>query len=181
MVVVQQKSLSPGDLSLLGWICWPWSWSLCLAVAIGVATRCRWALGVVDGRYLPLDISGRGFRERKKDENEPRNMVARFVTHRVGHLSSSSSLLPSSSLCRPSSSSSSSRPSPHPSSVSTLLLLLIVVSSSGFARRRRRRFIPCRCLTLCCLPPSPDSPSSETNPPTSLWKGVGRIGLQPRL
>jgi len=140
------------------------------------------SLRVVDQRYLPLDISGRGFRERKEDENEPRNIVARFVTHRVGHLSSSSSLPPSSSLCRPSSSSSSSsRPSPHPSSVSPLLLLLIVVSSSGFARRRYRRFIPCRCLALRRLPPSPDSPSSETNPPTSLWKGEGRIGLQPRL
>jgi len=139
------------------------------------------SLRVVDRRYLPLDISGREFRKRKEDENEPRNIVARFVTHRVGHLSSSSSLPPLSSLCRPSSSSSSSRPSPHPSSVSPLLLLLIVVSSSGFARRRCRRFIPCCCLALHRLPPSPDSPSSETNPPTSLWKGEGRIGLQPRL
>jgi hypothetical protein len=32
-----------------------------------------------------------------------------------------------------------------------------------------------------CLPPSPDLPSSETKPPTFLWKGEGRLGLHPRL
>ena len=128
---------------------------------------------------LLLDImSGGRFNERKEGENEPRNIVVRFVTHWVGCLSSSSS------LCHPSSSttSSSSRPccsSPHPSSVSPLLLLVML--PSGFARRQRHRFRPCRFLGLLRLPPSPDPMLIETNPPTSHWKGEGQLGLQPRL
>jgi len=123
---------------------------------------------ISDQQCLLLDImSGARFKERKEGENEPRNIVVRFVTHRVGRLSSSSS------LCHPSSStSSSSRPcclsTPGPSSVSPLV---VVVSPSGFARRQRRRFRPCRSLGLRRLPPSPDPTSIETNPPTSHGRG----------
>jgi len=165
-----------------------------------ITPRCRYTLPmeVVDGRYvllmdgkcgdgdwwyLPLDISGRvlGEERRRKQTTKFRGSL-RYTL--VGHLPSSSSLPPSSSLCHPSSSSSSSsssRLSPHPSSVSPLLLFLIVVSSSGFARRRHCCFSPCCWLGLPCLLPSPHFPSSETNPPTSLWKGEGWIGLQPHL
>jgi hypothetical protein len=139
------------------------------------ARCCRWVVGVIDLRYLYLDISGGGCRERKEDENEPRNIVVRFVTHRVRCLSSSSSL-PSSS-CPPSPSSSSSS---HPalslhSSVSPLLLLLVIVLPSGFPHRQRYGFCPCGCL-----PPSPDppssEPSSETNGPHPFGKGRGGLG-----
>jgi len=165
-----------------------------------VMPQCHYALPmeVVDGRYvlsmdgkcgggdwwyLPLDISGRVLGEERRWKRTTKFRGSLRYTL-VGHLPSSSSLPPSSSLCRPSSSSSSSsssRLSPHPSSVSPLLLFLVIVSSSGFACHQHCRFSPCCWLGLPCLLPSPHSPSSKTNLPTSLWKGEGRIGLQPRL
>ena len=138
-------------------------WMVSVVVVIGVT--CGWIL---------VDLG------EEKDENEPQNFVVRFVTHwwdirppphlfRLLH----HCVAPSSS----SSSSSSSRPSPYPSSVSPLLLFLIVVSSC----RRRCCFSPYCCLSIPHLLPSPHSPLSKTNLPTSLWRGEGRIGLQPRL
>ena len=50
--------------------------------ALSLGTRCyRWVAGVVDMWYLPLDISGGVFSEKTEDENEPRNIVVRFVAH----------------------------------------------------------------------------------------------------
>ena len=122
---------------------------------------------MIDLRYLPLDISGGGCRERKEDENEPRNIVIRFVTHWVRCLSLSSSL--------PSPSSSSHLALSLHSSLWPLLLLLIVVLPSGFPHRQCYRFRPCGCL-----PPSPNplssEPSSETNGPHPFGKGRGGLG-----
>jgi len=45
MVVVRRNSSSPGDLSLLGWICWRWS-SLVVVVTPRCRHRCRYALSM---------------------------------------------------------------------------------------------------------------------------------------
>ena len=136
---------------------------------------CRWGLSIGarlstggergDWRYLPLDASGRGFWERKENENEPRNIMVRFVTHQWGicHPSRLFRLFrccvasplpppprldprpcyltrpPSSSLC-------------HPPDSPIVDVVACVLSLAGSPR----------------LPPSPDLTSIGTNPPTSL-------------
>jgi hypothetical protein len=73
--------------------------------------------------------------------------------------------------------------------VSLLLVLVVsplrVVSSSSVSLLLRLTPAPPRNslpgLPTPRLPPSPDPPSSEVKPPTSLWKGEGRLGLHPRL
>ena len=150
------------------------------ALSMG-ARCCRLVVGVVDLRYLPLDISGGGLVRGKKTKTN--HEISWFTSLHTGGapvlllVSSAFVVVVSSLLFLLLIVVVSSLTSPF----LPLLLLLIVVSSAGFAHRRRCRFGPCRCPGLPRRLPSPDSPSRETNPPTSLWKGEGRLGLQPRL
>ena len=128
--------------------------------------------------YLPLDISVGG--QKTKTNHE----ISWFASLHTG--GASVLLLVSSAFVV---------------AVSSLLFLVVVVVSPFTAPflRLTPASPPHRCVVLWIRPssslllqplslygfprllPPPDSLSSETNPPTSLWKGEGQIGLQPRL
>jgi hypothetical protein len=78
---------------------------------------------------------------------------------------------------------------PHRSAISPLLLVASPLAPPHCFRLPGRCVTlwilllstSCRCLGPLRLPPSPDPPPSATNPPTSLWKGEGRMGPHPRF